>query len=258
MNSLNIYLEQQCVEELEDKCAELQRQNEFLKKENELLRKECEFSKTGNYNLKRDNDILRGDIYNMRLENYKLTTELANLLESSNTEKDTLKGKIMILEQKCEAFKIQLENERPKTNLLPKVAEKETYRQFMLDCCIPTYHNGTFPDVSIYDKLKQEGENMVDEILEDGDEYIVMAGNTLLTNKGKIFIKKLFQQGWGGYPDRYAHGYTNLNIREMNENILDVIKGCTIVHNTGSQFHDSSNNLSINMIFGKTRGGKYN
>jgi hypothetical protein len=256
--SLNVYLEQQYVEDLEDKYAELQRQHELLKKENELLKKECELSKTGNYNLKRDNDILRGDIYNLRLENSKLTTDLANLLESSNADKDELKGKIIILEQEYEALKIQLENERPKTNLLPKVAEKETYRQFMLDCVIPTYHHGTFPDVSIYDKLKQESEHMVDEILADGDEYIVMAGNTLLTNKGKIFIKKLFQQGWGGYPDRYAHGYTNLNIREMNENILQVIKGCTIVHQTGYQFTDENNNRSINMIFGKTKGGKYN
>ena len=132
--SLNVYLEQQYVEDLEDKYAELKRQHELLKKENELLKKECELSKTGNYNLKRDNDILRGDIYNLRLENSKLTTDLANLLESSKADKDELKGKIIMLEQEYEALKIQLENERPKTNLLPKVAEKETYRQFMLDC----------------------------------------------------------------------------------------------------------------------------
>jgi|688.fasta_scaffold318283_1 sulfur transfer complex TusBCD TusB component (DsrH family) len=50
--SLNTYIEQQRAEELEDKYAELQRQNQLMKKENELL-------KLGNYNLKRDNDDLK-------------------------------------------------------------------------------------------------------------------------------------------------------------------------------------------------------
>jgi hypothetical protein len=100
MNSLNIYLEQQYVEELEDMCAELQRQDE-------LLRKECEF-----YNLKRE-------------EIFTICDLLTNLLESSNTEKDTLKGKIMILEQKCEAFKIQLENDEDEDDQKVKTVKVE-------------------------------------------------------------------------------------------------------------------------------------
>jgi len=69
----DIYLEQQYVESIEDKYAELLRQNELLRRENELL-------KLGNYNLKRDNDNLRGDVNNVRLVNKAMEAEIKKLI----------------------------------------------------------------------------------------------------------------------------------------------------------------------------------
>ncbi len=81
--------------------------------------------------------------------------------------------------------------------------------------------------------------------------------NTLVTNKGKIFIKKTLQRAHMMNRDNcYAYGYTNLNVREMNVYILQAIKGCTTELYTNSEFSDQNNNISLNMIFGKTKTGK--
>lgn len=253
--SLNIYLEQQYVEDLEDKYAELKRQHELLKKENELLKKECELSKTGNYNLKRDNDILRGDIYNLRLENSKLTTDLANLLESSNADKDELKGKIIILEQEYEALKIQLENERPKTNLLPKVAEKETYRQFMLNCSIPIDIDLSSMKTDERQKYCDNSRLSVEEIINDDSEYIVCnswIGNIatctsgllefILTNKGKMFFKA---RNIGYNHNHYGSYYADFKVSEMNLQLVDGILRKFLMSNTnGYMNYEISSSLS--------------
>jgi hypothetical protein len=218
--SLNTYIEQQRAEELEDKYAELQRQNQLMKKENELL-------KLGNYNLKRDNDILRGDAYNLRLENSKLVIELSNLVESSNAQIDELKCE-------CEALKIELENERPKTNLLPKVAEKETYREFMLKCAIPKSITIEYMESSARKKYLDDIVLSIDQIIDDDDEYIVCNTwniqtsscrsalmNFILTNKGKMFFK-LCLQGTAR-DNEYASYYVDFKVREMNLPLVDGI-----------------------------------
>ena len=96
----NIYTEQQYVETVEDKYAELLRQNELLRQENkkakednQKFKEENELLKSGNYNLQRDNDRLRGDIYNLRLENSKMTEDNRNctinrMREIQRLEKD--------------------------------------------------------------------------------------------------------------------------------------------------------------------------
>jgi hypothetical protein len=218
--SLNTYIEQQRAEELEDKYAELQRQNQLMKKENELL-------KLGNYNLKRDNDILRGDAYNLRLENSKLVIELSNLVESSNAQIDELKCE-------CEALKIELENERPKTNLLPKVAEKETYREFMLKCAIPISVDMNHMGSSARQKYLDDIVLSIDQIIDDDDEYIVCNTwniqtnscrsalmNFILTNKGKMFFK-LCPEG-NDYANKYESYYVDFKVREMNLPLVDGI-----------------------------------
>lgn len=98
----NIYTEQQYVETMEDKYAELLRQNELLrqynekaKEDNQKLKEENELLKLGNYNLKRDNDNLRGDIYNLRLENSGISRELDELeLQLQELEKKLPKKKL--------------------------------------------------------------------------------------------------------------------------------------------------------------------
>ncbi len=42
----------------------------------------------------------------------------------------------------------------------------------------------------------------------------------------------------------------------MNGYILQAIKGCTIELYTNYEFSDQNNNISLNMIFGKTKTGK--
>lgn len=211
--SLNLYLEQQRIEDLEDKYADLQRQHELLKKENELL-------KAGNYNLKRDNDALRNDIYNLRLENSKLSGDYANLLESSNDEKDDLTGKIVMLEQKYEnkikqlnrtinVLSTEVEIMQGKSRLLPKVAEKDNYRQFMLDCVIPVERTTEFVTTQT---------NFIESILR-GDDYIVHSGSEfLITNLGKIFLRSPTN-----YQRTHMWGYTDLKIKEMSKEILNII-----------------------------------
>ena len=170
----NIYTEQQYVETMEDKYAELLRQNELLRQENEKakednqkLKEENELLKSGNYNLKRDNDNLRGDIYNLRLENSKMTEDNRNSTRNRMREIQRLEKDKQELVQLLEAFETN-------SRLLPKVAEKDDHRQFMLDCVIPLQNTAE-------DRIK--GTALIEKIIH-GDDYIIhrSKNNNLLIN----------------------------------------------------------------------------
>jgi hypothetical protein len=212
-----------------------------MKKENELL-------KLGNYNLKRDNDILRGDAYNLRLENSKLVIELSNLVESSNAQIDELKCE-------CEALKIELENERPK-NLLPKVAEKETYREFMLKCAIPISVDMNHMESSARQKYLDDIVLSIDQIIDDDDEYIVcntwnitiyscLSGllEFILTNKGKMFFK-LCLEGPNNRYGCYTSYYVDFKVREMNLLSVDGILRKFLTSNQNGYIHHETPNLT--------------
>ena len=195
---------------IEDKYAELLRQNELLKQENEFI-------KLGNYNLKRDNNNLREDNNNLRLAN-KAIEEEKLILED------------MVEELKCEIQ--ELNQKLPKTNLLPKVAEKDDHKQFMLDCVISNYQEG-FPN---YQEYVNRQTKLIETII-CSDEYIVSAPsggekNLLVTNKGKIFQKaKTRTSNRGrryqlvGTREPYSCGYTNLELIIETEMVLNLIVG---------------------------------
>lgn len=229
-NANDIYTEQQYVETVEDKYDELLRQNELLRQENEknkqdnekfkqqnkLLEKEneknkqdSELLKLGNYNLKRDNDNLREDIYNLRLKNVTIKADKQIILH----ELDELKLQIQELQQKL-----------PKTNLLPKVSEKEDYRQFMLDCVIQNYYNGLFPNYQDYQEFVNQQTKLIETII-CSDEYIVSCKhNCLVTNKGKIFQKAQTRNSNNSFPrEPYSCGYTNLELIIESEMVLNLI-----------------------------------
>ena len=225
----NIYTEQQYVETMEDKYAELLRQNELLRQENEKakednqkLKEENELLKSGNYNLKRDNDNLRGDIYNLRLENSKMTEDNTNLT-TDNTNLTTDNTNLISKIQNLEKDKEQLERiwrsrydrlvQKLESNsrLLPKVAEKDDHRQFMLDCVIPLQNTAE-------DRIK--GTALIEKIIH-GDDYIIHRSknnNLLITNTGKIFQSQRI-----GFPGQDRWFYIDLKIREMTKEIMDVI-----------------------------------
>ena len=323
--SLNLYLEQQRIEDLEDKYAELKRKHELLKAENQLLKagnynlKRAndvlkndvynlriknieqtnqfndsilrekikyykmqsmlqltnnhafqleqklkneqlinELAKNGNYNLHRDNNEMKNDVYNLRLENSKLSEEFANLSKLSN-------DKITILERKYEELKNQLENVKPKTNLLPKVAEKEEYKQFMLDCCI--MESTKFPDHIKYLELKQKVECMVESILADDDEYIVcnswnvkttnLCGlrEFILTNKGKMFFKTESMK----YNDNVYQSYcADFRVCEMNLQLIDGILRKFLMNNkNGYRKYDIESGSSLHSELPIIQTGKY-
>jgi predicted RNase H-like nuclease (RuvC/YqgF family) len=237
----NIYTEQQYVETMEDKYAELLRQNELLrqenekakednqklKEENELLRQENEKAKednqklkeenellkSGNYNLKRDNDNLRGDIYNLRLENSKMT-------EDNRKYRTNLVSKIQNLEEDKQELVQLLEAFESNSRLLPKVAEKDDHKQFMLDCVIPV-------QTTEEHRIKQTA--LIESILR-GDDYIIFMDDEnlskiIITNLGKIFQRKCFN-----YQSDYMWGYTDLKIKGMTEEIKNVIVGASKVN----------------------------
>jgi hypothetical protein len=209
----NIYTEQQYVETVEDKYAELLRQNELLRQENEKakednqkFKEENELLKSGNYNLQRDNDRLRGDIYNLRLENSKMTEDNRNCTINRMREIQRLEKDKQELVQLLEAFETN-------SRLLPKVAEKDDHRQFMLDCVIPV-------QTTEEHRIKQTA--LIESILR-GDDYIIHNSHNgshilLMTNTGKIFQHRVT-----GYQKSYMRCYTDLKIREMTKEIMDVI-----------------------------------
>ena len=213
----NIYLEQQYVETIEDKYAELLRQNELLRQENDQvkednrkLKEENELIKLGNYNLKRDNDNLREDINNLRLANKAIEKE--KLILSFNLDE---------LEDMVEELKQKL----PKTDLLPKVAEKEVHRQFMLDCVIRDY-NPYIDKYQDYQEYVNKQTELIDTIIRS-DEYIVSRSDKLVvTNRGKIFRKaNTRNSNQYGSPDSYSYGYTNLDLIIETEIVLNLIVG---------------------------------
>lgn len=252
----NIYLEQQYVETIEDKNAELLRQNELLRQENELL-------KLGNYNLKRDNNNLREDINNLRLVNKDMKAEKEELemdkemlddklmsliyreietddqieelkgeIEELKFEVEELKPKIKQLEKDKKQLEVsydklmqKLEHNRLvqklelESNLcqLPKVAEKDDHKQFMLDCVIPV-------QTTEEHRIKQT--ELIESILR-GDDYIIYNSGIgggdgshiiLITNTGKIFQRRVTN-----YQRTYMWCYTDLKIKKMTKEIMDVI-----------------------------------
>lgn len=234
----NIYTEQQYVETVEDKYAELLRQNELLRQENgkakednQKLKEENELLKSGNYNLQRDNDRLRGDIYNLRLENRAVEADKEVLDDKlMSLIYETIKTDDQIEELKCEIQ--ELNQKLPKTNLLPKVAEKEDHRQFMLDCVISNYYQG-FPN---YQEYVNQQTKLIETII-CSDEYIVSCPsggetNCLVTNKGKIFQKaKTRTSNQPGALESHSWGYTNLELIIETEMVLNLIVGaCQDVH----------------------------
>ena len=211
----NIYTEQQYVETMEDKYAELLRQNELLRQENEKakednqkLKEENELLKLGNYNLKRDNDNLRGDIYNLRLENSGI-----------NDDKEMISRELDELELQLQ----ELEKKLPKTDLLPKVAEKEKCYKFMNYCA--EYHDGRNNSIEVKN-------SSITNMMNDLSEYLVYSSLScggsnilLITNKGKSFV---YRECHGSRPGGYVSStfetlYLDFEVREMNESILNSI-----------------------------------
>jgi len=197
----DIYLEQQYVESIEDKYAELLRQNELLRRENELL-------KLGNYNLKRDNDNLRGDVNNLRLVNKAIEAE---------------KEQLEIDKQQLDHSYASLLQKLPRTNLLPKVAEKEKCYKFMKYCT--EYHTNFIHEHTI------SANNDLTTMMNDSSEYLVYSPRfsgefiLLITNKGKSFVyREQHGSRSGGYDmSTFQTLYLDFEVREMNETILNSI-----------------------------------
>lgn len=172
-DTYNIYAEQQHIEDIEYKCNELMRQNEFLKCKNKMLNEENEILKLSNCNLKRDNN--------------ELTMKL------------------------------------PQTNLLPKVAEKEQYFNFM-KYCTEAHHEAYKRD------YMNEVENSLKNIMTNSNEYIVHISsdsnkNLVITNAGKVFVQRQILNTFGCYGQTIENEtvYMDFKIEEMNEYILDYI-----------------------------------
>lgn len=251
-DTINIYLDQQYVENMEDKYAELLKQNELLRRENKSikednfkLREQNELMKLGNYNLTRDNKNLREDIYNLRLKNLENNKTFIDKINQMEEDKRQLEKNIHELECIAEELKEKI----PKTNLLPKVSEKDQHRQFMLDCVIPNQSNSEY--------IKTQ-ENFIDEIIRSNEYIVHKDANLLITNKGKIFQKMICSLGGGYWRETYKYGYTDLNVKEMTIKIVGIIIGasiCRTIACPGNSFLDSDNGK---YTFGLTAFGKYN
>lgn len=193
-----IYTGQQVIETMEDKYNELLKQNQLLKQENEII-------KLGNYNLKRDNDHLRENVYNLRLKNKNLETDKDIILYELNQSK------------------------LPKTNVLPKVADKEICYDFIKYCI--TFHDEEFLTYEYWRQIEIKSNAEIENMMNDTTEYIVHLSvindiALLVTNKGKTFVHRGYKSISYGYyskPVLFETFYLDFKVDEMCEYILNYI-----------------------------------